>query len=83
MAGLDGRKISPHRDSRDRRPGLCDRGTPRKMLRPKREGVTGDWGKLHSGELHYLVDYLKNKIGGSCGSNGEAERCMQGFCGET
>ena len=44
--------------------------------------MKGDWGKLHSEENHYLVDHLKNKIGGSCGSNGGAERCVQGFGGE-
>jgi hypothetical protein len=68
---------------RDHRPGVFDNGTPRKMFGPKREGVKGDWRELHSGELHYLVDHLKNKIGGSCGSNGGAERCMQSFGGET
>jgi hypothetical protein len=26
----------------------------RKILRPKMEGVTGDWRKLHSEELHDL-----------------------------
>ena len=47
------------------------------MVGPKRVGVTGDWGKLHSEENHNLVDHLKNKIGGSCGSNGGTERCVQ------
>jgi hypothetical protein len=61
----------------DHRPGVYDNGTPRRMFGPKREGVTGNWGKMHSKENHYLVDHLKNKIGGSCGSNGGAEGCMQ------
>jgi len=52
------------------------------MFGPKREGVKEDWGKLHSEENHYLVDHLKNKIGGSRGSNWGAERCVQGFGGE-
>jgi hypothetical protein len=26
----------------------------RKIFRPKRDEVTGDWRKLHSEELHYL-----------------------------
>jgi hypothetical protein len=66
---------------RDDRPGVFDNGTPRKMFGRKRGGVTGNLGKLHSEELHDLVDHLKNKTGGSCGSNGGAERCIQGFCG--
>ena len=53
------------------------------MFGPKREGVKGDWRKLHSEEYRYLVDHLKNKIGWSYSSNGGADRCMQGFGGET
>ena len=44
--------------------------------------MTGDWGKLRSEELHYLVDHLNNKIGGTCGSNGGAERCMKILVGK-
>jgi len=62
--------------------GIC-KGTPRKMFGPKREGVTGNLGKLHSQQNHYLVDHFKNKTGGSCGSNGGADRYMQGFGEET
>jgi hypothetical protein len=68
---------------RDHRPGVFGNGTARKMFGLEREGVIGEWRKLQSEELHYLVDHLKNKIGGSCGSNGGAEKCTQSFGGET
>jgi hypothetical protein len=57
---------------KDLRPGLFGNGKPRKMFDPRREGVTGDCRKLHSEELRYLVYHMKNKIGGSCGTNGGA-----------
>ena len=57
----------------------------------ERDGVTGEWRKLHNEELnsvlltqYCVVDKIeKNEMGGACGTYGGRERCAQGFGGET
>jgi hypothetical protein len=58
----------------------------------KRDGVTGEWRKVHNEELNDLyslpnivrvVKIEKNEMGGACGVYGGGERCAQGIGGET
>ena len=64
----------------------------RRIFGPKRDGVTGEWRKLHNEELNDLysspnivrvIKSKKNVMGGACGTYGGSERCAQGFGGET
>ena len=64
----------------------------RRIFGPKRDGVTGDWRKLHNEELNDLycspsilrvIKSKKNVMGGACGTYGGRQRCAQGFGGET
>ena len=64
----------------------------RRIFGPKRDGVTGDWRKLHNEELNDLysspnivqvIKFEKNEMGRACGTYGGRERCAQGFGGET
>jgi hypothetical protein len=64
----------------------------RRIFGPKRDEVKGEWRKLHNEELHYLycspnivrvIKIEKNEMGGACTADGEGERCVQGFDGET
>ena len=63
----------------------------RRIFGPKRDEVTGEWRRLHNEELNDLYCSLnivrlkieKNQIGGSCRANGEEQRPIQGFDGET
>ena len=63
----------------------------RRIFGPKRDGVTGEWRKLHNEELNDLysspsivrVKIEKNEMGGACGTYGGRERCAQGFGGES
>ena len=64
----------------------------RRLFWPKREGVTGEWRKLHNEELNSLysspnivqvIKVEKNEMGRACGTYGGRERCAQGFGGET
>ena len=59
----------------------------RRIFGPNRDGVTGEWRKLHNEELNDLYcagDKIeKNEMGGACGTYGGRERCTQGFGGET
>jgi hypothetical protein len=64
----------------------------RRIFRPKRDGVKGEWRKLHNEELHDLYSSLttvrviksrRNKIGGACSADGGGEWCVLGFGGET
>jgi hypothetical protein len=57
----------------------------RRIFGPKRDEVTGDWRKLHNGELHNLYslpciirnDQVKeDEIGRACGTNGGAKGCI-------
>jgi hypothetical protein len=64
----------------------------RKIFRPKRKEVTGEWRKLHNEGLYdlylpltkyYSGDQIeKNEMGGACGMCGGEERCIQCFDGE-
>ena len=62
-----------------------------RIFGPKRDGVTGEWRKLHNEELNdlLLTQYCagdkieENEMGGTCGTYGGRERCAQGFGGET
>jgi hypothetical protein len=62
----------------------------RGIFGPKRDGVTGEWRRLHNEELYDLYSspniiwvIKKKKMGGACGTYGGHERCLQGFGGET
>ena len=63
-----------------------------RVLGSKRDGVTGEWRKLHNEELRLsllLTQYFaggkieKNEMGGACGAYGGGESCAQGSSGET
>jgi hypothetical protein len=63
----------------------------RRIYGPKRDEVTGEWRKLHSGELHNLYsspdiirrDQTKeNEVGGACGTHGRGEKRVRGFDGK-
>jgi hypothetical protein len=50
--------------------------------------VTGEWTRLHSGELCDLhasshVIRARSEMGGECDTYGGGERCVQDFGGET
>ena len=59
----------------------------RRIFGPKRDGVTGEWRKVHKEELNDLYcspnKIEKTEMGGACGTYGGRERCAQGFGGET
>ena len=64
----------------------------RRIFGPKRDGVKGEWRKLHNEELNDLYSSLnivrvikneKNEMGGACDTYGGRDRCAQGFGGET
>ena len=62
----------------------------RRIFVPKRDGVTGEWRKLHNEELNDLYsspniegDKLENEMNGACGAYGGRERCAEGSGGET
>jgi hypothetical protein len=58
----------------------------RRIFGSKRE-EDGSWRKVHNDELHSLdsspntvSDQIKeDEVGGTCGTHGEGERCLQGF----
>jgi hypothetical protein len=61
----------------------------RRIFRPKRDEVTGEWRKLHNEELHNLYsspDIIRqvkaNEVGGSCGTHGKEEKSVQGYGGK-
>jgi hypothetical protein len=60
----------------------------RRIFGPKREELTGEWGKLHNEEPHNLytsptvVQVIKSRRR-RCSSLGGGERCVQVFGGET
>jgi hypothetical protein len=62
----------------------------RRIFGPKRDQVTGEWRKMHNGELHNLysspdikADQIKeNEVGGACGTRGRGEKRVQGFYGK-
>ena len=62
----------------------------RRIFGPKRDEVTGEWGKLHNEEFHDLysspsivrvIKLRRMRWAGHVASMGE--RCIQGFGGET
>ena len=62
----------------------------RRVFGPKRDEVTGEWGKLHNGELSVLLTQYcaggkieKNEMGGACGAYGGGERCAQVYNWQT
>jgi hypothetical protein len=52
---------------------------------PKRDEVTGEWRKLHSEELHILYSSpnIIIEVGGTFGTYGRGEECVQSFDGKT
>jgi hypothetical protein len=54
----------------------------RRIFGPKRE-EDGSWRKLYNDELHNLYSspniVKEDEVGGSCGTHGGGERCLQGF----
>jgi hypothetical protein len=59
----------------ERRMGVFKNRVLRRIFEPKRDEVTGEWGKLHNEELNdlysctqiYSVDQIqKNEMGGPC-----------------
>ena len=62
----------------------------RRIFGPRRDGVTGDWRKLHNEELNVLLNQYfssdqieKNEMGWACSTYRGEDRCVQGFGGET
>ena len=61
----------------------------RRIFGPKREGVTGEWRKLHNEELNSLysspniVRVIKSRRMRWAGHMAHMEMCSQGFGGET
>ena len=63
----------------------------RRIFRPKRDEVTGEWRKLHNEELNNLcsspnavgVITSRRMNGWACNMNGGEERCIRGFDWET
>jgi hypothetical protein len=61
-----------------------------RIFGPKRDEVTGEWRKLHNGELCNLYSSpdivrqikARRKVGGACGTHGRGEKRVQGFGGK-
>jgi hypothetical protein len=63
----------------------------RRIFGPYRDEVTGEWRKLHSGELRNLysspdiirrIKSEENEVGRACGTHGRGEKRVQGFSGK-
>jgi hypothetical protein len=63
----------------------------RRIFGRKWDEVTGEWRKLHNGELHNLysspdiirqIKSRRMRVGGACGTHGRGEKCVQGFGGK-
>jgi hypothetical protein len=64
----------------------------RRIFGPKRDGVTGEWRRLHNAELNALcsspiiipvIKSKRNDVDGACSTYGGGERCVHDFDGET
>ena len=55
----------------------------RKKFGPKREGVTGEWRRLHNEVLKHLYSdiQIKKEAGSACSMNGGDESFLQGSGG--
>ena len=67
---------------------VFENGVLRRIFGPKRDGVTGEWRKLHNEELNDLysspnIKIEKNRMDGTCRTYGGEERSIQGFGGES
>jgi hypothetical protein len=51
----------------------------RRIFRPKRDEVTGEWRMLHNEEADQIKE---NEVGGTCGTHGRGEERVQGFDGK-
>jgi hypothetical protein len=70
----------------ERRLRVFDKRVLRRIFRPKRDEVTGEWRKLHNEELHGLYSFTqycaddkieKNEMGGACSAvGGKGGRCL-------
>jgi hypothetical protein len=62
----------------------------RKIFGLKRDEVTGEWRRLHNGELHNLYsspDIIRqiktmSEVGGACGTQGREEKRVKCFAGK-
>jgi hypothetical protein len=69
---------------------VFEKGALRKIFGPRRDEVTGEWGKLHNEEVSDLysspiivrMQIKKNEMGRACGTYGEG-RVVPCFVGET
>jgi hypothetical protein len=76
----------------ERRLRVFENRVLRRIFWPKRNEVTGEWRKLHNGELHdryfspnivRVIDKIeKNEMGGACSAYEGGNRRVQGFGGE-
>jgi len=75
----------------ERRLRVFENRVLRRMFRPRRDEVTGEWGKLHDEELNdlypssniiWVIKSRRMKCAGHVARMGK-ERCTQGFEGET
>jgi hypothetical protein len=59
----------------------------RRIFGPKRDEVMGEWRKLHSEELQFVLipDIISksNEVGGACSMQGRGENSEQDFGGKT
>jgi hypothetical protein len=69
--------------------GVFENTVLRRTFGPKRYDITGEWRKLHNGELHNLnsspdiIRQIKSRrIRWACGTHGRGEKHVQGFGGK-
>jgi hypothetical protein len=76
----------------ERRLKVCEYRVLRRILEPKRDEVTGEWGKLNNEEINdtysspNIVRVIKSRrmrLAGHAAHTGDKRRCIQGFDGET
>jgi hypothetical protein len=73
----------------ERRLRVFEHRVLRSIFGPKRDEVTGEWRKLHNGELNVLTQYCaydkieKNEMCVACSAYGGGEGRVQGVGGET